>query len=394
MIKYAFIYEKSKEYNLKYNILLVGATGAGKSSTINALYEFYSGKHEAIPTQYAKVGDSVAPETMEITKYPMFPYLNIWDSPGLGDGKANDEMHHQKIAAFLKNTDIDLIMVIVDGSGRDLGTIYNVLNKIILPNYYIKENVVILVNQADMAMKGRNWNKEYNIPNAELQDFLNNQVISVQQRIKEATRLSVNSIIHYSAEKKFNLNGIANLIYNNILLKIHISEEIKAEREKKEKEKQEKLRQAEIAHLETEQLGAFFLIVMSVIALLCFYYNFNNIAYSLIIFIIIIYWICGVEDLGIEDIFFPIIFVSVIVCSCFYFDFDIFRLFGQLLFIALAVALLLECRKIYFGLFLFIFSIISFFFNFDKTGYFILWCLIVIATIYLVFLLYRIKDKK
>lgn len=330
MIKYAYIHEQSKEYKLQYNILLVGATGAGKSSTINALYEFYSGKHEAIPAQYAKVGDSVAPETMEITKYPMFPYLNIWDSPGLGDGKANDEMHHQKIANFLKKTKIDLIMVIVDGSGRDLGTIYNVLNKIILPNYskWKRENIVILVNQADMAMKGRNWNKEYNIPNVELKNFLNNQAISIQQRIIEATQLPVNSIIHYSAEKNFNLNEIASLIYNRMLIKIDILQERKVEQEKKEKEKQEKLRQEEIMLLEEEQSYLFFYIVMCIISLLCFYFDFSIVGY----------------------------------------------------FILLVMAFLVLYAYSFLSL-LFIIALISFFFDFNKVGYCILFCLIVLKFI-------------
>lgn len=43
----------------KINLMVTGATGCGKSSTINALFE----------TEVAKVGTSVDPETMEIEKY-------------------------------------------------------------------------------------------------------------------------------------------------------------------------------------------------------------------------------------------------------------------------------------------------------------------------------------
>ncbi len=43
----------------KINLMITGATGCGKSSTINALFN----------TEVARVGVGVDPETMDITKY-------------------------------------------------------------------------------------------------------------------------------------------------------------------------------------------------------------------------------------------------------------------------------------------------------------------------------------
>lgn len=60
----------------KINVMITGATGCGKSSTINALFN----------TEKAKVGVGVDPETMSIEKYEL-DNLILWDSPGLGDGK-------------------------------------------------------------------------------------------------------------------------------------------------------------------------------------------------------------------------------------------------------------------------------------------------------------------
>ena len=45
----------------KVNLMVTGATGCGKSSTINALFG----------VEVAKVGTSVDPETMEIEKYEL-----------------------------------------------------------------------------------------------------------------------------------------------------------------------------------------------------------------------------------------------------------------------------------------------------------------------------------
>ena len=57
----------------KVNLMITGATGCGKSSTINAMFD----------TEVAKVGVGVDPETMDIKKYEL-DNLILWDSPGLG----------------------------------------------------------------------------------------------------------------------------------------------------------------------------------------------------------------------------------------------------------------------------------------------------------------------
>lgn len=71
----------------KINLMVTGATGCGKSSTINALFN----------TEKAKVGVGVDPETMEISRYEL-DNLILWDTPGLGDGKDADERHTKNTA--------------------------------------------------------------------------------------------------------------------------------------------------------------------------------------------------------------------------------------------------------------------------------------------------------
>ena len=56
-------------------MLVVGGTGAGKSSTINALFG----------SEVAKVGRYSDPETMEISSMELNKLMRFWDSPGLGD---------------------------------------------------------------------------------------------------------------------------------------------------------------------------------------------------------------------------------------------------------------------------------------------------------------------
>ena len=182
----------------KINIMITGTTGCGKSSTINALFD----------TEVAKVGVGVDPETMEIEKYEL-DNLILWDTPGLGDGKEADNRHAKNIIKKLAEVDnkgnalIDLVLVILDGSSRDLGTSYELINNVIIPNLgEDKENrILVAINQADMAMKGRNWDFNENKPNDKLKEFLEEKVRSVKNRIYEGTGVSVEPI-YYSAGYK------------------------------------------------------------------------------------------------------------------------------------------------------------------------------------------------
>lgn len=189
-----FLYLKGQ----KVNLMITGATGCGKSSTINALFN----------TEVAKVGVGVDPETMEITKYEL-DNLILWDSPGLGDGKEADNRHAKNIIKKLNEKDekgnflIDLVLVILDGSTRDLGTSYELINQVIIPNLgkNKEKRILVAINQADVAMKGRYWDYESNKPESQLVKFLEEKVISVKKRIEEGTGVDVDPI-YYSAGYK------------------------------------------------------------------------------------------------------------------------------------------------------------------------------------------------
>ncbi len=202
---------------LPLDVLLVGATGVGKSSTINALFA----------DRVAKVGTGCDPETQVVSSYRVKDYFRIHDSAGLGDGIANDERHAKNIINELVKTIsvngdsstpygfIDMVMVILDGSGRDLGTTYQLLKNVILPVIDPKR-VIVVINQADMAMKGRYWNPALNTPEKQLIDFLEEKVISTQARIQEATGLAIHKPIYYSAEYRYNIDQIISHIINNL----------------------------------------------------------------------------------------------------------------------------------------------------------------------------------
>jgi predicted GTPase len=213
----------AKLKDTKVNILITGATGCGKSSTINALFN----------TEKAKVGQGVDPETMEISKHEL-DNIVLFDSPGLGDGKEADLRHAKGITAKLYEKDkdgnllIDLVLVLLDGSSRDLGTSFELIDNVIIPNLgNDKKRLMVAINQADMAMKGRGWNKEKNQPEPELIKFLDEKVASTKKRIKEATGVDVEPIYYAAGYKE---DSDAQNPYNLSKLLVHILRHTKPEK--------------------------------------------------------------------------------------------------------------------------------------------------------------------
>lgn len=179
----------------KINLMLVGATGSGKSSTINSLFN----------TSVAKVGIGVDPETADIECYQM-ENLTIWDTPGLGDSIQKDSEYSNEIVKKLSETDengapiIDLVVVIVDASSKDLNTTYDLINKVLIPclTKENKDRIIVAVNQSDMAMKGTHWDTENNCPDEVLEGYLVDKCNSIKKRIYEATECEFN-VMYYCA---------------------------------------------------------------------------------------------------------------------------------------------------------------------------------------------------
>ena len=183
----------------RINLMLVGATGCGKSSTVNALFQM----------ERAKVGVGTDPETHCLRKYEL-DNLTIWDTPGLGDSVEADRKSMDMIQRKLMELDadgnplIDIVLVIIDASQKDLGTVFECVNKVIVPvlGKEAEHRILIALNQADMAMKGNHWDAEHNCPDDVLTDFLDKKSASIGRRIKESTGIFFRPVYYCAGYKE------------------------------------------------------------------------------------------------------------------------------------------------------------------------------------------------
>lgn len=190
-----------KARSKKVNILFAGATGSGKSSTINALFG----------VETAKVGEGVDPETDKIASYEL-ENLVIWDTPGFGDSEKNDRRYNRMLVEKLSETGedgrplIDLVLVIIDASTKDLRTTCDLISKVIVPclGDEAKSRILIGLNQADMAMKGNHWYAESNVPDEVLLEFLKKKCESVSRRIQADTGLCLAPVFYCAGYKEEN----------------------------------------------------------------------------------------------------------------------------------------------------------------------------------------------
>lgn len=198
------------------DVMVTGVTGAGKSTTLNTIFK----------KNVATVGNGVDPETMDLDSYSLNDVFRLWDTPGLGDGIANDKIHKRKLVDLLYKTYsldgniygwIDSAIVVLEGLNRDMGSTYTLLNEVIVPNIQA-DRILVVINQADMAMKGRHWNKETNRPDEVLVDFLERQALSIQNRVKEATGVTIRKPVYYSAEYGYNIEKLLDFIIDNMIV--------------------------------------------------------------------------------------------------------------------------------------------------------------------------------
>lgn len=210
---------EAKKSRDKVNVLVVGAAGVGKSSTINAL----------IGEQASNVNTTGSTQSDEMLSFE-YGRLVFWDCPGYDIGGSVDYDVTKLLMDKLTEDDegnmlIDLVLVIMDGSSRDHSYSYRLIKQIILPMFgeTYHDRLLVALNQCDMALKGRHWNQAENIPDDVLKDHLEKTVQIISEKLNKDMGIDVKPV-YYSAgyfdgntePEPFNIHVLTDYILSNI----------------------------------------------------------------------------------------------------------------------------------------------------------------------------------
>lgn len=236
-----FIY-RYNEYidQTKLNILIIGGSGVGKSSTIKALLKDNTQESNISPN----IGTSHKPTTMEIQKYKISKNITIYDSPGLGDG-VKDEEHKKKIlkllqketkkkaenefvsalsASLLDNGDalIDLALILVDATSRDYASAFEsikIVGEAMEPEDRSKR-ILVAMNKCDKSDNPEaRMDYEKREPNELLKAELDEKIKVLKERIKENTGIDIDPIYFsagYEGKNPYNIDKLFYYIQKNL----------------------------------------------------------------------------------------------------------------------------------------------------------------------------------
>lgn len=210
------------------NILIVGASGSGKSETINALL-----KEANIENQKALSKSGGNSVTMDIESFKI-GNCTIYDSPGLGDNLKKEDAHISKLVDKLKAFDkhgnelIDLVILVLNASNfRNLKSEYQLINDILIPNMKNNQNLIIAINKVDQFDDGDYWNKQKNEPEEQLLLDLKVEIENLKSKIKDSTGVEIEPI-YYSAGRKERNKKPWNLIklYDEMNTKVSVEKKM------------------------------------------------------------------------------------------------------------------------------------------------------------------------
>lgn len=172
-------------------IALIGETGVGKTTTINALFNQNEPvSHSRACTQHEK----------ELTVE--HGTLRVVDMPGLGEDIERDREH---VALYMSELPTcDVILWVLKADNRAIASVQRNLGDLIDSKALDPRRLVIALNQVDMLQPG-DWHPTYNIPSPEQEKTLAERIDDIQSRLGKVVKVDELKLVPYSALRNYRL---------------------------------------------------------------------------------------------------------------------------------------------------------------------------------------------
>lgn len=175
-------------------IAVIGETGVGKSTTLNAL--FNAGQ---------EVSHTRACTQIETELRVKEGALRVFDMPGLGEDIERDRVHIETYRRVLPGCDVALWIVKADA--RAIAHVQRCLRDLVDAKALDSRRLVIGINQVDLLQPGT-WKRRYNMPDSEQETSILARVADVREKISKVVDLPEDRIVWYSALKSYRLGEL------------------------------------------------------------------------------------------------------------------------------------------------------------------------------------------
>lgn len=182
-------------------IAIIGKTGVGKSSTLNALFGTDLEVHDVRPSTKIPAQINFQYERAEGSKGELYFY----DMPGVGETAERDKEHiaiYQDVLA-----DCDLAVWVLEAENRAM-----TFDERFLREFFdnkktsLKGRLVVAINKVDIMPPPDGWNYQYNVPSPIQKQNIQERLLYVQEILADACPwLTPDRFVAYSATQHYHL---------------------------------------------------------------------------------------------------------------------------------------------------------------------------------------------
>ncbi len=176
-------------------IVLIGETGVGKTSTLNALF------NKGLEISHAKACTQIETEVVGDRGGP----ITVFDMPGVGEDVDADEQHIETYRRVLPKADV--VLLILKADNRAMTHVQTTLRRLTSEGMLDPNRLVVALNQVDLLQPG-SWDSMINLPSLEQEHTIDARRSDVAGKLQKIASFPARQIVAYSARTFYNVEGL------------------------------------------------------------------------------------------------------------------------------------------------------------------------------------------